>query len=191
MAKNRGVFVLLLDWSKSGLPRFATALAMASTTIDLLDNAVKLSSQEKRDVRDALSKIRTDSNFKTVESDIQHQLYGTSFAFELARQANRNFLNRNLRSTSSARNVFGQALAPADNDVIPQRREYLTSQIREAFTETPSGKVWVIHGSEGCGKSWVVMQTWLDLEDPPLTLFSPNATSKFLRLCRRRICDLT
>ena len=170
--EKHGVFVTLLDWSDIRPNRLAIALAMANeTTVNFLDRSGRFNSNQINAVKDALYEIQQDSNFETVTTDIRQELTVTSRAFELARQANKEYLKNALSCASLAKNIFGQSLTPTVDNITLQPRETLTKKITNFFIEPPNGIVRVVHGNEGCGKSWAVMQTWLQLEDPPLTLF--------------------
>ena len=172
--ESYGILVTLLDWHNSKLSRLATALAIASdTTVRFLENSKNIDQNERGGIRDALSEIQRCPSYKTTASDIQRELSVHIRSLDMARQANRRILVSALSSPSLAKNIFGQSLTPTSKSGTLQQRDDLTHPIAETFTETPNGKVRVIYGNEGCGKSWAVVQTWLQLEDPPLTLFVP------------------
>ena len=178
--EKNGIFITILDWNESGPSRLATTLAMAknATLQFFYDHATfdhaTFDQVKKSQVKKALSAIQRDANFDTAANDIRNELNAPSRSLELARQANRTFLTNALASPLISKNTFGQSLALTADNVFPQQRETLNHQIKDAFLKASDGKIKVIHGNEGCGKSWVVMQSWLQLEDPPLTLFRPT-----------------
>ena len=173
--ERNGILITLLDWNEFGLSRLATTLAMAEkATLQFFDDHDTFDQATKCQVKKALSAIQRDANFDTAANDIRNELNAPSRALELARQANWTFLGKALASPLISKNTFGQSLALTADNVFPQERETLNHQIKDAFLKTPDGKIKVIHGNEGCGKSWVVMQSWLQLEDPPITLFRPT-----------------
>ena len=173
-----GVFVTLLDWSGNRPNRLATALAMANEiTVNFLAHSARFNSDQINAVKDALSEIQQNSNFETAANDIRQELTVTSRAFELARQANREYLENALSCELLAKNIFGQSLTPKANNVTLQPRKTLIKHIIQAFMSPPDGNIRVVHGDEGCGKSWAVMQAWLRLENPPITLFVAAQTA--------------
>ena len=200
--ESLGVIVTLLDWSDSGPSRLATALASANAaTLNFIDMSEQIDSIHKQAVKNALSYIQKGSKFTTAARSIQNELKCPSRALALARQANRSFLKEALGSKPLAKVTFGQSLTPSAKNIILQPRKKLIAKITQAFNEVRqeqvSGvhgigelgqstsqvvrqeRVWVVHGTEGCGKSWAVMQSWCELEDPPLTLFmTTHATSR-------------
>ena len=170
--ERQGVFVTLLDWHDSTLSRLATTLAIANdATVTFLENSRELDSDQKSAVKVALSEIRNAQNYNSTALDIRKELNVPSRAFNLASQANRRFLTNALGCPLIAKNTFGQSLTPTSKNVTLQPRKTLTNPIAGAFTDIQKGNVLVVHGDEGCGKSWAVMQTWSQLEHPPLTLF--------------------
>ena len=178
--ESLGVIVTLLDWSDSGLSRLATALASANAaTLNFMDKSEQIDSIQKQALRNALSDIQRDSSFATAAHNLQNELKCPSRALALARQANRMFLKKALGSKPLAKVTFGQSLTPSAKNIILQPRKYLIAKITQAFNEVRQEPVWVVHGSEGCGKSWAVMQSWCKLENPSLTLFmTTHATSR-------------
>ena len=172
--ESYGVLVTLLDWNNSELSRLAVALAIASdTTVKFFKNSKDIDQSTRAAVKVALSEIQRSPSYKTTASDILRELNVHTRSINMARQANRNFLEGALHSPSLAKNTFGQSFTPTSKSGTLHRRDNLTHPIAKSFTETPDGRVQVIHGNEGCGKSLAVVQTWLHLEDRPLTLFVP------------------
>ena len=166
------ISTLILDWSGSGLPPLAVTLAMASEKVQgFLRNHKSLTKAE-----DALAAIKKDPAFKDHAKKIRAVLREPILEMATARQANAKWLTDTFSSRQLARERFGQPLAPSDaaNEAVLPRHN-LVAELRSFLTGKPSQELLCVIGGEGNGKSWLVAQSWLSVEEKPLmVVLTPN-----------------
>ena len=175
-SKESAISTLILDWSEIGLPPLAVALAMASEKVlNFLRNHITPESLTK--ARDVLVAVEKDSEFESHAERIQAILREPTHGIDTARQANTNWLAETFSNKQLARQRFGQSLAPRDGTnkaVLP--RDNLVAKLCPFLTGEQSGKILCVLGGEGNGKSWLVAQSWLLVEEKPLmVVLNPNA----------------
>ena len=171
LADRSGISTFVLDWSDTGLPPLAVAIAMADAAfieflkkrgkdVHVIDNAEA-----------ALSAVRKDDGFSTHSSRIHELLLSPASAPRIAMRANTHWLEEVFSSKIKARRHLGQPLAPGDDGssaLIP--RDGLVGQLASLLSMKPDGKVAVILGEEGNGKSWLFAQSWLSAPEKPLMI---------------------
>ena len=126
--------------------------------------------------KDALAAIKKDSEFESHAERIHAILREPTLGMDTARKANTKWLTETFSSKQLARQRFGQPLAPGDeaNGVV-HSRDNLVAELSPFLTGEPSEKILCILGGEGNGKSWLVAQSWLSVEEKPLmVVLSPN-----------------
>ena len=174
--KESAISTLILDWSEIGLPPLAVALALASDNVqNFLLNHIK-APESLTKAKDALEAIGKDSEFESHAERIRAILREPTLGIDTARQANTKWLTETFSSRQLARQRFGQPLAPGDaaNRVV-HSRDNLVAELSPFLTGKPSGKTLCVLGGEGNGKSWLVAQSWLSVEEKPLmVVLSPN-----------------
>ena len=169
-----GLPVLILDWAGTGLTPLAAALAMGGERVrDFL--RIHISDASKlRDAETALEAIRRSADFSSHADRIRAECDAASVGLALARKANTALLSDAFSSRTEAKLRFGQPLAPGDRDnVTIRQRKTLMDQIQSHIAKTPDKTIAFVLGEEGCGKSWVVAQSWLGLDPKPLMLLIP------------------
>lgn len=169
-----GIHALILDWSPADLPPLAVALAMGGTRVrDFLKTHIGDGTESQR-AEAALEVIKRSEGFSSHADRIRAECDAPSVGLALARKENTSLLSDAFSSRAKAKLRFGQPLAPADIDnVTIRQRRTLIDQLHSYITATPDKTVAFVLGGEGCGKSWIVAQSWLDLERKPLMLFIP------------------
>ena len=172
--KQDGISVLILDWSDAGLPLLAVALAMGGTRVRDFLKAHLPNTTDFQRAQTALEVVRCCKDFSSHAVRIRGECDAASVGLALARKENTALLSDVFSSRAKAKLRFGQPLAPADLDnVTIRQRRALIDQLHSHITATPDKTVAFVLGEEGCGKSWLVAQSWLDLEQKPLMLFIP------------------
>lgn len=178
-AKN-GIGTIVLDWpSASAVPPLAAACALAhEETIAFLDSHVANAKLVEK-AKSALVAIFAAETFTTSSDTILRALHEPSLAVLNARAANAEWLETAFSDRSRARAVFGQLLSPNASGPLPLRpRANLTQQVRQHLTSSPSQKIVALVGGEGCGKSWLFVQSWLGLSERPLMVIIPATDLK-------------
>lgn len=171
------ISTLILDWSGSGLPPLAVALAMASEKVqDFLCNHIT-SPESLTKAEDALAAIKKEPAFEDHTKKIRAVLCEPTLGMATARQANAKWLTKTFSRRQLARERFGQPLSPLDaanGAVLP--RDNLVAELSPFLTGKPSQEILCVIGGEGNGKSWLVAQSWLSVEEKPLmVVLTPNA----------------
>jgi len=176
---KEGVSVLVLDWVPSDFPRLAVALAMGGDMIEgfLKDNLTSADASEK--AAKALGAIRADKAFSHYEQAIRKELDAPGIAMATAEKANSKWFGERLSNKALARSELGQPVAPKDATVTLLGRDDLVDDLSPYFKDSSGEDVICVHGEEGCGKSWIVVQSWLAQSDKPILVFTtPDDFSK-------------
>ena len=168
---------LILDWSTTGLPPLAVALAMASAKVqDFLRNHIE-APESLAKAKDALTAVKNDPAFNGHAEKIRAILRDPTLGMTAARQTNAKWLADTFSSRQLARERFGQPLSPSDEAngaVLP--RDNLVAELHPFLTGEPIREILCVIGGEGNGKSWLVAQGWLSVEEKPLmVILNPNA----------------
>ena len=175
--KNSAISTLILDWSKNDLPPLAVALVMASAKVRIfLRNHIK-APESLTKVEDALAAVENDPSFNGHAKRIRAILREPTLGMATAWQANAKWLTDTFSSRQLARQRLGQFLSPSDEAkgaVLP--RDNLVAELHPFLTGEPSREILCVIGGEGNGKSWLVAQGWLSVEEKPLmVILNPNA----------------
>jgi len=169
---KEGVSVLVLDWTPSDFPRLAVALAMGGDKVESFLKANLRSADAHQKAVKALAAIHDDTAFPRHEQAIHEELDAPSIATAMAEKANIKWFEETLSNKALARSELGQPLAPNDAAVTVLARDDLVSILSPYFTDNSGEDVICVHGEEGCGKSWIVIQSWLAQPDKPLLVFA-------------------
>ena len=175
--KNSAISTLILDWSKSDLPPLAVALAMASAKVqDFLRNHTN-APESLTKVEEALAAVENDPSFNGHAERIRAILRDPTLGMATAWQANAKWLTDTFSSRQLARQRLGQFLSPSDEanrEVLP--RDNLVAELHPFLTGKSNREILCVIGDEGNGKSWLVAQGWLSLEEKSLmVVLNPNA----------------
>lgn len=168
IATKMGVIPLIFDWSTNQIPELAVVLAMAGSEIECF---LKNNVEEESFILNALnslSVIRNSNEYLGISQLIKSKLTYPSLAISCAINDNREWLFGTFSSKENARSIFGQTLSPYDKDAHLLPREYLVGQLKQSISNNSNSNLLVIHGNEGCGKSWIIAQAWYNLQKKPL-----------------------
>lgn len=169
---KEGVSVLVLDWNPSDMPHLAVTLAMGRGKAESFLKANLKSRDARQKALAALDAIRTDSQYARHEEGIRRRLDAPGMATANAESANAGWFEKTVSDKAIARSELGQPLAPKDATVTVLSRNDLVNVLSPCFAEMPGADVVCVHGEEGCGKSWIVIQSWLAQSDKPLLVFA-------------------
>lgn len=168
---KEGISALILDWVPSDFPCLAVALAMGRDKVETFLKANLKSTDASEEAAAALAAIRADTAFPRHAQAIREKLDAPGVATAMAEKANVKWFGETLSNKALARGELGQPLAPKDTTVTVLGRDDLVNFLSSYFTNTPGEDVICVHGEEGCGKSWIVIQSWLAQSDKPLLVF--------------------
>ncbi|RWI28746.1 hypothetical protein [Mesorhizobium sp.] len=169
---KEGIGVLILDWVPSDFPRLAVALAMGGGKVEDFLKANLKSDDARKKASAALPAIRADGQYPHHEKAIRRNLDAPGMATAMAKKANAGWFEETLSNKDVARSELGQPLAPNDTAVTVLGRDDLVNILSPYFSAAPNDGVVCVHGEEGCGKSWIVIQSWLAQSDKPLLVFA-------------------
>lgn len=167
-----GISTIILDWPKaSPVPPLAVIFATAhEATARFLKTHIDDEMIVEKAV-EALSKFRQSEEFQARSLELIYELTTASIALKNARLANERWLDAIFCSKIRARGQLGQAIAPYAETALPTReRTKLVDQVQTGIQRLPSSSILTLIGGEGCGKSWLIAQSWKRLENRPLTV---------------------
>lgn len=176
LGTKNGILVLILDWSDIDLPPFAVALMMGGTRVrDFLTRNIS-DNETLRKTLAALEVVRNSQDSAPHADRIRAQCNAPTVGWALAQKANTAWLSEAFSSRKRARARLGQPLSPGETDAANTReRKTLIEKLHPYLTAAPDDTVVFIVGGEGCGKSWIVAQSWLALAHKPLmVVMSPE-----------------
>ncbi len=164
LGDENGIGTLILDWSGADIPPLAVALAMSETKVAAFLNT-HLSD------RGLATKARKSRAFAQHAARIRSELQEPTMGFGVARPANIEWLNDVFSSKQTAQRFLGQPLSPHDpSSGIPLTRATLVSKLKPLLTGKPDGRIATVLGDEGSGKSWLVAQSWVSLQEKPVMI---------------------
>jgi hypothetical protein len=175
--RTAGISVFILDWSETDLPPLAVALAMGRQRVEEFLKANLQDHLMLQNALAALEAVKADPEFTAHAQRIKAELDVPAIATALAQEANARWLTEGFSNKKSARDKFGQPLCPGDTASVKiLLRKSLTDELQPIFSRPPDDdQVVFVLGGEGCGKSWIIAQSWLELQQKPLMIiFSPD-----------------
>jgi hypothetical protein len=169
-AEKDGISVLILDWCDNDLPVLGVALAMAESA-SRAHLEKNLPPETFAKVVAALQAFQQCDLFQSYADRLRSELKEPTIGFGTARQANVEWLTEVFSNKDKATTTLGQALSPHDASAYPPiARQDLIDRITPYLTKQPDNTILGVVGGEGNGKSWLVAQSWLSLNKPPLML---------------------
>lgn len=171
-ADRNGINLLILDWSPTApLPELAVACALAPNETAAFLTCYVADQTLVAPVVKALEAVASHANFARSAAALRATLFNPGIGVSVAADANRNWLMDVFIDERAARREFGQPLAPLAQNALPTvERGDLVQQMQDTAFGPPVDSIVVLLGDEGCGKSWIFAQSWLDAKNPPLAL---------------------
>lgn len=168
--EKEGISILILDWAATTLPPFAVALAMGKQKVAnfLVTN---LDSQRHIcDVKAALQAITAHSDFSGAAQKVANECDMASVGTALAKKKNANWLNCAFSNKAMAKKRLGQPIFPRAISKKIIQRQALIKELTPCFNTIGNSVIFAL-GGEGHGKSWIIAQSWLALQQQPILLF--------------------
>lgn len=167
--ERSGIGTLILDWTDIDIPPLAVALAMAEpAVVTFLASHINDPAQVDR-VKASLRVITQRLEFARHSERIRSALRDPLLGMGVAKSGNCEWLTAVFSQKRLAKQYIGQPLAPEDSSGVKTlKRNALVDCLRPFLTEKSDGTVAAVHGDEGNGKSWLVAQSWLCLEEKPM-----------------------
>ena len=178
LCESIGIKFVLLDWiANTPLPPLATVVAMGGIAAkDFL--SAKLNRLEDADLLSealtAIDQLAMLPEFNTYSERLHAAISNPSVGLDLAKAANLKWFTQLFACQELARQQLGQPLAPRDPRVdFLQPRTHLCEELRSAFWGPRSKSIFVVIGSEGTGKSWLVANTWMQTNPQSILVIAP------------------
>ncbi|MDE0099314.1 MAG: hypothetical protein OXM87_06855 [Truepera sp.] len=171
LGQKNGISILILDWSVPVIPPLAVTLAMSETqAAAFLKRHVGEKGLAAKAVT-ALNAIRNSNAFEEHAERIRLELEKPTLGIGMAKRANIEWLTSVFSDRQKARVFLQQPLAPQDRSVGTfLTRDTLVNRLRPFLTCKPDDRIVTVLGDEGNGKSWLVAQSWLCLEEKPVMI---------------------
>lgn len=196
--RRAGISVLICDWSKIQLPKLAVLMASGGVRIEEFLNQHLPNSDHLASALLGFRALRSANDFQAEAQSIKSELEAPSNTAVMARFANEAWLTKTFSSRKEARIRLGQPLSPdGENALKVLPRTSLVARIQPILTSKADGSIAFVLGDEGCGKSWVVAQSWLGLERKPLMvvmgaeIFPAGSSGELQSLLIRKLIEQT
>lgn len=182
VATLRGAFakvetsLLVLDWpANTPLPPLALLCAMApDICADFIVQHAR-TPVDRAGLGAALKVLAGLPAFTAWAAELRAELSEPQLGLASARAANRAIYQQLFARTEEARHRFGQPLAPAASHALAPiervQRGALDTILNSPVSGLPMPELIVLTGNQGCGKSWLVAQSWLASVEPPFLIF--------------------
>lgn len=168
---DRGIATLILDWQQNDIPALAAVLAMGGKATERFFERHIKDVSARKDALAALKAIGKNKSYAMHESRLRALILNPMTGPGIAKLANERWLTDVFSSRRQARRYLRQPLAPGDPEAGAVKvRDRLSAQINPLISGAPDSRIGVVLGDEGNGKSWSVAQSWLSLEEKPLTV---------------------
>jgi hypothetical protein len=164
MLEEKGITLLMLDWTEAPLPRLAVLLAATRSTV--IQWFINHTSKEIAETINAeLNALRADNNFIPACDQLIRDTSASYCGLAALRKINQDWSNRVFSNRINSRTAFGQYLMVLDDQNQAITRPQLNAALTEAVNESSCV---AILGPEGSGKSWLVANWWAACDDKPI-----------------------
>jgi hypothetical protein len=175
--EDRGISLLVLDWTPTPIPPLALLLAVAEgATVEWF--AKNITSVSTDDLAKVLRCIRELPSFEAIKKRFVAVFSSAELGLDAARSKNHEWLREHFKDRRSAQRVFGQYIAVLDPLRPIVIRKVLLQKLDKWIANHETQEMAVVLGSEGVGKSWLVARWWTQLSDPPIFLISSGYFSR-------------
>ena len=168
---RNAVTVEVIDWQAAGLPSLAI-LCAGNPTLTLTELAHRLPGLDAAAIGADLEAISHHPGFGEHSARLRQRLCAAEIGLAHATAGANAWIRDRLSSAARAKADFHQLLCPLDGAYAQRvERQGVSASLSRWYTgpSVVSGLA-MVHGREGVGKSWAVMDWWARLPDPPLTL---------------------
>ena len=168
MLEERGISLLMLDWTASSLPRLAVLLAASRAKVAQWCE-MHTTSLVTSNINEALVAVGDDDAFALVRDQLREDTSAGHSGLAALAKANLIWCDQVFSEHTASKRAFGQYLTVSD----PTRPVIARPSIEpalEAAISTPQkvpGCVAIL-GPEGTGKSWLVARWWAKATDKPI-----------------------
>ena len=178
--EKNAILLVVLDWPDTAtIPPLACACALAEEeTSKFLFQHIP-DHQNVRRAEEALKIIRAHNNFNTEAEKLKRELQEPTLGDSIALAKNCLWFSEAFSDRKRAREVFGQSLAPLAPMKMPiLDRSQLQVVLKEFIFGPPQSLIVTLIGGEGCGKTWLFAQSWIQCAEKPLCIVIPASDLK-------------
>lgn len=171
----RGITLLTLDWTNTGLPPLGVLLAAVRSEV-VTWATPKLDPGALGDLVAGLDDIAVSPDFDTRLATLKAQLSSGLLGRDAFRTKSREWCEANFASSRLAQRNFSQFLTPLEAPTFNAERPKVQARIARAITaasEDDTGDTLVVVlGSDGAGKTWSLARWWLASGPRPILILS-------------------
>ncbi|MCT2400423.1 restriction endonuclease [Novosphingobium sp. HK4-1] len=172
---DKGITLLTLDWTDTGLPPLAVLLAAVRPAVVAWATRL-LNTKQLADLSAGLEDIARDPAFGASLSELQAQLSPALLGLDAFRSKNSEWCERNFASSKLAQRNFSQFLTPLEKPALIADRSNVQSAIKAAVdtatADVEGDSLVAVLGGDGAGKTWSVANWWLAAAPRPILMLS-------------------
>jgi hypothetical protein len=164
MLEDKGISLLMLDWTAAPLPRLAVLLAATRLSIkQWFENHTASTTAETIDAE--LQIVEANPAFITARDQLLRDISAGYSGLATLAEVNRVWSERVFSDRTSSKSAFGQYLTVLDDTRPVIIRSHHHQELSTALKAT---ECIAILGPEGVGKSWLAVSWWSASEDKPI-----------------------
>lgn len=167
MLEEKGISLLMLDWTAAPLPRLAVLLAAARSKVSAW---CKLHApDELSDIDQALALVAGDTAYAEAIESLKSDTNPAHVGLAAMANANKLWCNEVFSKRTAAQKAFGQYLTVSDPTRRAIARPAIEAALQQALAVSPDGPSCIaLLGPEGVGKSWLAANYWASANDQPI-----------------------
>jgi hypothetical protein len=164
MLEDKGISLLMLDWTAAPLPRLAVLLVATRLSVrQWFENHISSTFAETIDAE--LQIVEGNPAFTTTRDQLLRDISAEYSGLAALAEVNRAWSERVFSDRTSSRSAFGQYLTILDDTRPVIARSNLNQELSTALKAT--GCIAIL-GPEGVGKSWLAANWWNASKDKPI-----------------------
>ncbi|MGF6398341.1 hypothetical protein ABH905_002007 [Pseudomonas frederiksbergensis] len=168
MLEDRGISLLMLDWTETPLPRLAVLLAASRTKVAQWCEQHTLSATASK-IDAALANVAADAAFAFARDQLKKDASAGYSGLAALAEANRVWCEQVFSERIASQQAFGQYLTVLDRSRPAIVRPSIESTLDTALSTIQQAPGCIaILGPEGAGKSWLAARWWVTTSDQPI-----------------------
>lgn len=170
MLEERGISLLMLDWTNAPLPRLAVLLAAAREKVIQWFEA-HTSSPIASEIGAALTAIEKAPAFVSARNQLKEDASAGHSGLAALAEINHRWCGTVFSERTTSKRTLGQYLTVSDSAHPAIARPSVDAKLDEALSNSRQEPDCVaILGPEGTGKSWLAARWWVRTSDKPILI---------------------